>query len=380
MTNIIGELKNNGQSIWYDNIERKLLEDGTLAGMVERGEIRGITSNPSIFNNAISNSNEYDQEIESLTKQGLSQEDVYEQLAIRDIQRAADMFLPLYQETNGGDGYVSLEVSPFLAHETEKTIIDAKKLWKMVNRPNLMVKIPATLEGLPAISEVISAGINVNVTLIFSITRYQQEGKEIGGIASVASFFISRIDAKVDSQLEEILSKTPGGEVKNLLGEAALASGKLAFEAYEEVFGEGVSRFAALMEVGANKQRALWASTSTKNPEYPDTMYVDGLIGPDTVNTVPPKTLVAFFDHGTVERTIDRKVDEAKEVFENLAKAGIDMEQVTEDLESEGVLKESKRLQSRLRPFWIHSRLVCLISNPDLSNGLRHHILALLLE
>ena len=351
MTNIIGELKKNGQSIWYDNIERKLLEDGTLAGMVERGEIRGITSNPSIFNNAISNSNEYDQEIESLTKQGLSREDVYEQLAIRDIQRAADMFLPLYQETNGGDGYVSLEVSPFLAHETEKTIIDAKKLWKMVNRPNLMVKIPATLEGLPAITEVISAGINVNVTLIFSITRYQavmeaylaglekrvQEGKEIGGIASVASFFISRIDAKVDSQLEEILSKTPGGEVKNLLGEAALASGKLAFEAYEEVFGEGVSRFAALVEVGANKQRALWASTSTKNPEYPDTMYVDGLIGPDTVNTVPPKTLVAFFDHGTVERTIDRKVDEAKEVFENLAKAGIDMEQVTEDLESEGV-------------------------------------------
>ena len=351
MTNIIGDLKNNGQSIWYDNIERKLLEDGTLAGMVERGEIRGITSNPSIFNNAISNSNEYDQEIESLTKQGLSREDVYEQLAIRDIQNAADMFLPLYQETNGGDGYVSLEVSPFLAYETEKTIIDAKKLWKMVNRPNLMVKIPATLEGLPAITEVISAGINVNVTLIFSITRYQavmeaylaglekrvQGGKEIGGIASVASFFISRIDAKVDSQLEEILSKTPGGEVKSLLGEAALASGKLAFEVYEEVFGEGASRFAALVEVGANKQRALWASTSTKNPQYPDTMYVDELIGPDTVNTVPPKTLVAFFDHGTVERSIDRKVDEAKQVFENLAKAGIDMEQVTEDLESEGV-------------------------------------------
>ncbi len=351
MTNIIGELKKNGQSIWYDNIERKLLEDGTLAGMVERGEIRGITSNPSIFNNAISKSNEYDQDIESLTKQGLSREDVYEQLAIRDIQNAADMFLPLYQETNGGDGYVSLEVSPFLAHETEKTIIDAKKLWKMVNRPNLMVKIPATLEGLPAITEVISAGINVNVTLIFSITRYQavmeaylaglekrvREGKEIGGIASVASFFISRIDAKVDSQLEEILSKTPGGEVKNLLGKAALASGKLAFEAYEEVFGEGASRFAALVEVGANKQRALWASTSTKNPQYPDTMYVDGLIGPDTVNTVPPKTLVAFFDHGTVERSIDSQVDEAKQVFENLAKAGIDMDQVTEDLESEGV-------------------------------------------
>jgi len=278
MTNIIGELKNNGQSIWYDNIERKLLLDGTLAGMVERGEIRGITSNPSIFNNAISKSNDYDQEIESLTKQGFSREDVYEQLAIRDIQQAADMFLPLYQETNGGDGYVSLEVSPFLAHETDKTILDAKKLWKMVNRPNLMVKIPATLEGLPAITEVISDGINVNVTLIFSIARYQavmeaylaglekrvQAGKEIGGIASVASFFISRIDAKVDSQIAEILSKTPSGEVKKFLGKAALASGKLAFEAYEEVFGEGSGRFAALREAGAKKQRALWASTSTK--------------------------------------------------------------------------------------------------------------------
>ncbi len=354
MMNIIGELKKNGQSIWYDNIERKLLEDGTLAGMVERGEIRGITSNPSIFNNAISNSNDYDREIESLTKQGLPREEVYEQLAVRDIQHAADMFLPLYEETNGGDGYVSLEVSPFLAHETEKTIQDAKKFWKMVNRPNLMVKIPSTVEGLPAITEVIAAGINVNVTLIFSISRYHavmeaylaglekriKEGKEIEGIASVASFFISRIDAKVDGQLDVILSKTAKGKqdfVKTLFGKAALASGKLAFQAYEEILGEGASRFAALVGSGANKQRALWASTSTKNPQYPDTMYVDELIGPDTVNTVPPKTLVAFFDHGTVERSIDRQVDEASQVFEDLAKVGIDMEQVTEDLESEGV-------------------------------------------
>jgi len=351
MTDIIGELKKNGQSIWYDNIERKLLDDGTLMGMVERGEIRGITSNPSIFNNAISKSNEYDQEIESLTKQGLSREDIYEQLAVRDIQRAADMFLPLYKETDGGDGYVSLEVSPFLAHDTESTIIDAKKLWKMVNRPNLMVKIPATLEGLPAITEVISAGINVNVTLIFSVTRYHavmeaylaglekraQENKEIGRIASVASFFISRIDAKVDGKLNDILSTSPGEEVKNLFGKAALASGKLAFEAYEEIFGEGAGRFAALSQAGANKQRALWASTSTKNPQYPDTMYVDGLIGPDTVNTVPPKTLAAFFDHGIVERSIDRQVDEAKEVIGSLAELGIDIEQVATDLEVEGV-------------------------------------------
>ena len=354
MTYIIEELKKNGQSIWYDNIERKVLEDGTLAGMVEREEIRGITSNPSIFNNAISNSSDYDQEIESLTIEGLSREDVYEQLAVRDIQRAADMFLPLYQETNGGDGYVSLEVSPFLAHETEKTIQDAKKLWKMVNRPNLMVKIPATLEGLPAITEAIAAGINVNVTLIFSIIRYQavmdaylaglekrvQEGKEIGGMASVASFFISRIDAKVDNQLTDLIPKASEAEQKiinNLFGKAALASGKLAFDVYEEIFGEEASRFATLVQSGANKQRVLWASTSTKNPQYPDTMYVDELIGPDTVNTVPPKTLVAFFDHGAVERSIDRQVDEARLAFEDLAKVGIDMEQVAEDLEIEGV-------------------------------------------
>lgn len=354
MTNIIGELKKNGQSIWYDNIERKLLNDGTLAGMVERGEIRGITSNPSIFNNAISNSNDYDQEIESLTKKGLSREDVYEQLAVRDIQRAADMFLPLYQETSGGDGYVSLEVSPFLAHETEKTIQDAKKLWKMVNRPNLMVKIPATIEGLPAITEAIAAGINVNVTLIFSITRYHavmeaylaglekriQAGKEIEGIASVASFFISRIDAKVDNQLTDLLQEASDPEQKiinDLFGKAALASGKLAFDAYERIFGEGADRFAGLVQSGANKQRALWASTSTKNPQYPDTMYVDELIGPDTVNTVPPKTLVAFFDHGKVERSVDRQVDEARLVFENLAKVGVDMDQIAEELEKEGV-------------------------------------------
>ena len=354
MTNVIGELKKIGQSIWYDNIERKLLEDGTLAGMVERGEIRGITSNPSIFNKAISNSSDYDREIESLAKEGLSREDVYEQLAVRDIQRAADMFLPLYQETKGGDGYVSLEVSPFLARETEKTIQDAKKLWKMVNRPNLMVKIPATKEGLPAVTEAIAAGINVNVTLIFSITRYRavmdayltglekrvQEGKEIGGIASVASFFISRIDTKLDNQLTDLLPKSSVDErkiINNLFGKAALASGKLAFDAYEEMFGEEASRFTDLVQSGANKQRALWASTSTKNPQYPDTMYVDELIGPDTVNTVPPQTLVAFFDHGTVERSIDRHVDEARLAFENLAKVGIEMEQVAEDLEIEGV-------------------------------------------
>ncbi len=348
------DLDKIGQSIWYDNIERKLLNDGTLEGMVQRGEIRGITSNPSIFNKAISQSSEYDQEIESLTEQEYSREEVYENLAVRDIQQAADLFLPLYKKTKGFDGYVSLEVSPYLAHDTDKTISEAKKLWKMVDRPNLMVKIPATLEGLPAITEVIAAGINVNVTLIFSIKRYGavmdayltglekriQEGKNIGSIASVASFFISRIDSKVDKKIEGLLAEaSQDGQVdfRKLLGKTGLASGKLAYSAYESTFGDQSLRYSSLSKSGANKQRALWASTSTKNPEFPDTMYVDELIGPDTVNTIPPGTLIAFLDHGRVERTIDQDVDQAREVFEDLERVGIDMDQVTDELEAEGV-------------------------------------------
>ncbi len=354
MNEIIKELNQIGQSIWYDNIERKLLEDGTLEGMVKRGEIRGITSNPSIFNKAISQSSYYDEDIKTLTQQGLSREDIYEQLAVRDIQHAADLFETLYKDTSGADGYVSLEVNPYLAHETEKTISEAKKIWKMVNRPNLMVKIPATLEGLPAITEAIAAGINVNITLIFSVKRYQavidaylaglekrvKTGKEIGNIASVASFFVSRIDSKVDQQLEELLAKDTGNSqelIMDLAGKAALASGKMAFLTYKEIFGPDGTRFGNLAAGGARKQRALWASTSTKNPKFPDTMYVDELIGPETVNTIPPNTLVSFLDHGTVKRTIDQRVEEARQVFKDLAKVGIDMEQVTQELESEGV-------------------------------------------
>ncbi len=354
MTINMQDLDKIGQSIWYDNIERKLLNDGTLEGMVKRGEIRGITSNPSIFNKAISQSGEYDQEIESLTEQEYSREEVYENLAVRDIQQAADLFLPLYKKTKGLDGYVSLEVSPYLAHDTDKTISEAKKLWKMVDRPNLMVKIPATLEGLPAITEVIAAGINVNVTLIFSIKRYGavmdaylsglekriQEGNNIASIASVASFFISRIDSKVDKKIEELLAEAPQEgqvDIQKLLGKTGLASGKLAYSAYQSTFGDDSLRFTSLVKSGANKQRALWASTSTKNPEFPDTMYVDELIGPDTVNTIPPGTLIAFLDHGTVERTIDQNLDQARKVFMDLERVGIDMDQITDELEAEGV-------------------------------------------
>ena len=316
MKEIIEQINQVGQSLWYDNIERKLLRDGTLAGMIERGEIRGITSNPSIFNKAISQSSEYDLDIKAFTDQGLSREETYERLAIQDIQTAADLFGPLYEMSARGDGYVSLEVDPFLANQTAKTVTEAKRLWKMVDRPNLMVKIPATLEGLPAISEVIAEGINVNVTLIFGLERYQKvmdayltgleersvKGKSLTEIASVASFFISRIDSKVDKMLEDMLEGSPAGnaeDVNLLFGKPALASGKLAYELYQQIFSENSTRYRELIASGANPQRALWASTSTKNPAYPDTCYVDKLVGPGTVNTVPPNTLQAFLNHGS---------------------------------------------------------------------------------
>lgn len=354
MTSLIQKLNQIGQSIWYDNIERKLLKDGTLEGMFNRGEIRGITSNPSIFNKAISQSDEYDAEIRSLTQESLSRENVYERLAISDIQTAADLFRPLYDQTNGDDGYVSLEVSPYLAHDADQTISEANRLWNDVNRPNLMVKIPATKAGLPAITETIAAGINVNVTLIFCLDRYREvreaylaglekrasAGKTVANIASVASFFISRIDTKVDKQLES-LTKTATPEekqgIERLMGKTAVASGKLAFRDYEDTFGDKGTRFGKLKPLGAKRQRVLWASTSTKNPAYPDTKYVEEMIGPLTINTVPPNTLEAFLDHGVVKRTIDQNVEAAHNVMAGLSGVGIDLDQATQDLEAEGV-------------------------------------------
>lgn len=354
MTSTIQKLNQIGQSIWYDNIERKLLKDGTLEGMVSRGEIRGITSNPSIFNKAISQSDEYDEDIKSLTREGLSRENVYERLAISDIQAAADLFRSLYDQTDGGDGYVSLEVSPYLAHDTVQTISEANRLWNDVNRPNLMVKIPATKAGIPAITETIAAGINVNVTLIFSLDRYREvreaylaglekrasAGKPVENIASVASFFISRIDTKVDKQLESLLDTAipnQKGQIEQLVGKTAVASGKLAFLDYEDTFGEKGTRYGKLKTLGAKRQRVLWASTSTKNPAFSDTKYVEEMIGPLTINTVPPKTLVAFLDHGVVEQTIDQDFEAARNVMAGLSGLGIDLDQATQELETEGV-------------------------------------------
>lgn len=340
MSLVIDELANLGQSLWYDNIERKLLENGELEAMIRRGEIRGVTSNPSIFHNAISNSSDYDSALTPLAWAGWSAEDIFWQLAVEDIQQACDLFMPLYDETNASDGYVSIEVSPYLAHETEKTITQAKVLWARVNRPNLMIKIPATPEGIPAIRKTIASGINVNVTLIFSLARYDEvmdaylsgledrlaEGEPIDHIASVASFFVSRVDSKVDA----LLPKT-----STLLGQAAIANARLAYEAFTKKFSE--ERWENLYPKGARLQRPLWASTSTKNPQYPDTAYVNTLIGPHTVNTVPPKTLDAFRDHGVAEETITRQMNRVHAVFGELGEHGISIDAVTQELEDEGV-------------------------------------------
>ena len=341
MSESIRKLTNLGQSLWYDNIQRKLLESGEFKAMIDRGDIRGVTSNPTIFQNAIAKTNDYDSALIPLAWSGWDAEKIFWQLAVEDIQQACDLFRPLYDATKGGDGYVSLEVSPYLANETEATAKQAKELWQRVNRPNLMVKIPATKAGIPAIRQTIAAGVNVNVTLIFSLERYAEvmdaylsgledraaANESINMIASVASFFVSRVDTKIDPKLPKD---------SNLLGKAAIANAKLAYHAFEETFIS--ARFATLKaRFSARVQRPLWASTGTKNPVYSDTVYVDNLIGPDTVNTVPPATLDAFRDHGNAAITITRGLDEAKTQLAELESAGISMNQITDELESEGV-------------------------------------------
>ena len=349
-----------GQSMWYDNIQRKLLENGEMAGMIEQGEIYGVTSNPSIFNNAIAKSSDYDDQLLPMVAKGEEAISIYEALAVADIRAAADLFSDLYKSTKGGDGYVSLEVNPDLARDTDATISEAARLWKLVDRPNLMVKIPATKEGLPAITRSIAAGINVNVTLIFSLERYSEvmdayisgleqraaAGEALDHIASVASFFVSRIDSKIDGWLDEVIAK--GGDdaqlAETLKGKVALASAKLAYQEFKQVFGS--QRFKALAEQGARLQRPLWASTSTKNPTYPDTLYVDTLIGSDTVNTLPPKTLAAFNDHGAVAQTLEEGLDEMKAAMAGLEKLGLSLSKATQELEDEGVASFSKAFAS----------------------------------
>ena len=345
------QLLEAGQSVWYDNIQRNLLKNGEMAGMIARGEIRGVTSNPSIFMNAITKSQNYDQSLIPLVDSGLSAEEIFFRLAIEDIQSAADLFLPLYRQSKGGDGYVSLEVSPYLANDTGSTLDQVKKLWPQVNRPNLMIKIPATKAGIPAITAAIAAGININVTLIFSLQRYSEvmdaylkgleqraaAGLPVDMIASVASFFVSRVDTNVDKRLQSI-AQADGAKAKQavgLLGKAAIANARLAYAVYKKVFSS--ERFLKLKKQDARVQRPLWASTSTKNPAYRDVMYVEELIGPETVNTVPPQTLVAFLDHGKVRPSLEEDLTGATKVLADLETLGISLDEVTYELEVEGV-------------------------------------------
>ncbi|KAJ0740516.1 putative transaldolase [Helianthus annuus] len=339
-----------GQSPWYDNLCRPVTD---LLPLIESGA-RGVTSNPAIFQKAISTSNAYNDQFRELVQGGKDIESAYWELVVKDIQDACRLFEPIYDETDGGDGYVSVEVSPRLADDTQGTIDAAKWLHKVVDRPNVYIKIPATAACVPSVKEVISLGISVNVTLIFSLSRYEAvidaylDGLEASGlddlsrVTSVASFFVSRVDTLVDSMLENI--GTP--EALNLRGKAANAQAALAFQIYQKKFSG--PRWEALVKKGAKKQRLLWASTSVKNPAYPDTLYVAPLVGPDTVSTMPDQALQAFIDHGTVGRTIDSNVPEAEGIYSALEKLGIDWSYVGSRLEDEGVVSFKKSFDSLL--------------------------------
>ncbi|MCU0601817.1 MAG: transaldolase [Desulfobacterales bacterium] len=354
----LAQLEKLGQSVWLDFIRRSLITSGEMATLVAQG-VQGMTSNPAIFEKAIAGSADYDDEIQSLVKAGMSVDAIYETLAIKDIQMAADVLAPVYRSTGGRDGYVSLEVSPFLARDTERTTAEARRLFEAVGRPNLMIKIPATPEGLPAIAASLAAGVNVNVTLIFGLDNYRavaeayvaglerlavkgpsaKGGHPVNRIASVASFFVSRVDTAVDKELEKKGAKA-------LLGKIAIANCKLAYADYRSMIGR--PRWRELAAKGARPQRVLWASTSTKNPAYPDTLYVDELIGPDTVNTLPPETLKAFVDHGRPSETLTRDLEGAQAQVRRLAELGIDLEAVTRRLQEEGVEAFAKPFQALL--------------------------------
>ncbi len=355
-TNPLQKLTTFDQSIWLDLIRRDMLESGEMEKLITEDKIKGVTSNPAIFKEAFGSGDIYESAIENKARQGMDASQIYLSLAIEDIQAATDLFRPLYDKTDGGDGFVSLEVSPELAHDTEGTIEEARNLWRWVDRPNVMIKVPGTKEGLPAIEQLISEGININVTLLFGLERYRkvtdayisglekrlEAGKPIDNIASVASFFLSRIDVLVDPMIEEHM--TGEGEeaslAEKLQGQVAIASAKKAYQIYKEVFGS--PRFDKLAEEGAATQRVLWASTSTKNPDYSDVKYVEALIGPETVNTIPMETLEAYRDHGKPKNRLEDDLDKAELVLEGLPKLGIDLGEITQQLEDEGVEKFSK--------------------------------------
>ena len=357
------QLEALGQSIWLDFLSRGMLVSGELVSLIQEDGVSGVTSNPAIFEKAIAQSSDYDTAIRGLARKGLSVPEIYEELVVEDIRMTADLLRPVYDRREGGDGFVSLEVSPLLAHDTAGTLIEARRLWERVNRPNLFIKVPGTWEGIPAIRQLIGEGLNINVTLLFGLPRYRAvaeayldglaeratRGLPLERVASVASFFLSRIDVLVDPLLEKIAQG--GGErsreAAKLQGETAIACAKGARAMYQEILAG--DRFTALAARGARAQRLLWASTGTKNPAYSDVKYIEPLIGPDTVNTAPLETIAAYRDHGQPALRLEQGLGEAKAVLDRLAGFGIDLDVVTQKLEDEGVEKFAKPFDSLMQ-------------------------------
>lgn len=357
--NPLMQLGKLGQSIWLDYIRRDLMTARTTGGqtpldlLIKNDGLKGMTSNPAIFQKAIGTGRDYDADVRSMAADGKDAKTICENISIRDVQMAADVFRPVYEKLDGNDGYVSLEVNPYLAYDTEGTIAEARRLWRALDRPNVFIKVPSTKGGLPVIKQLISEGINVNVTLLFGLPRYRQvaesyiagiearlaQGKAVDRVTSVASFFVSRIDTLIDPLLRNIITgKGVGAALAGqALGQVAIASAKSAYLIYKELFSS--DRFAALALKGAHAQRVLWASTGTKDPEYSDVKYIEALIGPDTVNTVPVETLDAYRDHGEPRVRIDQDVDKAGRILEQLSELGINLSALTQQLEDEGVEK-----------------------------------------
>ena len=354
--NPLKKLETLGQSIWLDYIRRDLIASGELRRLIEEDGLRGMTSNPSIFEKAIAESHIYDRDICDMALKKKDVKAIYEALSQHDVQSAADEFRPVYERTDGKDGYVSLEVNPHLAHDTKGTIEEARLLWAALNRPNVFIKVPATSDGLPAIQQLISEGINVNATLLFGLPRYRQvaqayiaglearaaQGKPVKHITSVASFFLSRIDTLVDPLVEKFIE--PGGKnteiAKKVHGQVAISSAKVAYQIYKEIFGS--DRFKNLVDKGVRVQRLLWASTSTKNPDYSDVKYIEAIIGSDTVNTLPLETIDAYRDHGDPKLRLEQDVEEANWIMARLPELGISIDKATQQLEDEGVKKFSE--------------------------------------
>ena len=356
------DLQALGQSIWIDFISRGMLSSGELKRLIKEDGVSGVTSNPSIFEKAITKSGDYDEAIRALSLQEKTIDEIYQLLTVEDIQKVADLLRPTYDRTDAQDGFVSLEVSPALAHNTKGTIHEARLLWSLVNRPNAMIKVPATREGIPAIKQLTGEGINVNITLLFGLPRYQEvvnayleglevlasQGRSLNHVASVASFFLSRIDVLLDPVLEKKkLAAGPEADIAStLVGQVAIASAKVAYQLYKELFSS--ERFEKLANQGAHRQRLLWASTSTKNPMYSDTKYIEPLIGAETINTLPVETLDAYRDHGQPHLSLEQNISQAYHVLNKLSLVGIDLDRATQQLEDEGVDKFTSALDRLL--------------------------------